>query len=49
MFLSCPRAAGGALVAIFAGAWLLMGSAWGAGLMTAVIASLLVTPLCLRR
>lgn len=33
--------AGGALVAIFAGAWLLMGSAWGAGLMTAVIASLL--------
>jgi hypothetical protein len=29
-------------VAIFAAAWLLLGSAWGAGLMTAVIASMLV-------
>jgi hypothetical protein len=37
----CLRA-GGVQVAIFAAAWLLLGSAWGAGLMTAVIASMLV-------
>lgn len=38
----CVPAAAGVQVAIFASAWLLMGSAWGAGLMTAVIGSLLV-------
>jgi Niemann-Pick C1 protein len=36
------RLLGGVQVAIFAAAWLLLGSAWGAGLMTAVIASMLV-------
>ncbi len=39
---STHSCAGGALVAVLATGWLLMGSLWGAGLMAGVIAALLV-------